>query len=118
MLSIQIFEPSMCCSSGICGADIDPLLLAFSADVKWLSTQNITLERFNLAQQALDFAQTSNVSSFLEKHGVEGLPVLLVNTEIVLKGRYPTRQELASWCALTCSSSEVISPVKSSCCGA
>ncbi|WP_094752109.1 arsenite efflux transporter metallochaperone ArsD [Psychromonas sp. CD1] len=116
MLSIQIFEPSMCCSSGICGSDVDPLLLAFSADVKWLNQQNIQLERFNLAQQAIAFAQNLKVTHFLEENGVDGLPLTIVNDEIVLTGRYPTRQELASWCALTCSSTNNDKAIKSSCC--
>ena len=49
----QIFDPAMCCSSGVCGVDVDPPLITFAADVDWPKRQARTIERFNLAQQAL-----------------------------------------------------------------
>lgn len=97
MPSIQIFEPALCCSSGVCGVDVDQTLVTFTADVAWLKAQGVQIERFNLAQQPLVFADNAVVSAFLMNSGVESLPLTLLDNQIVLAGRYATRQELARW---------------------
>lgn len=35
MKTIQIFDPALCCSSGVCGPETDPALVAFAADFEW-----------------------------------------------------------------------------------
>ena len=30
------FDPAMCCSTGVCGVDVDPVLAQFAADLKWV----------------------------------------------------------------------------------
>ena len=56
MSTIRVFDPAMCCSSGVCGPSVDPELTRFAADVAWLQQQGVTIERFNLAQQPAAFA--------------------------------------------------------------
>ncbi|HEX4943598.1 MAG TPA: arsenite efflux transporter metallochaperone ArsD [Usitatibacteraceae bacterium] len=97
MVTIQVFEPALCCSSGVCGADVDPQLVAFSADADWLAKQGGRIERLNLAQQPLAFAQNAVVKEFLERSGQEALPLVLVDAKVALAGRYPRRAELARW---------------------
>ncbi|NMG28960.1 arsenite efflux transporter metallochaperone ArsD [Aromatoleum evansii] len=97
MKSIQIFDPALCCSTGVCGVDVDQQLVSFAADVEWAKQQGIALERFNLAQQPLAFAQNAVVKGFLERSGAESLPLILIDGEFALAGRYPTRDELARW---------------------
>lgn len=33
--SIEIFEPALCCSTGVCGPEVDESLVRFAADVDW-----------------------------------------------------------------------------------
>ncbi len=101
MIAIQIFDPALCCSSGVCGVDVDQQLVTLAADVKWLEQQGGKIERFNLAQQPMAFAENSIVKSFLERSGAEGLPLVLVNGEVALAGRYPRRAELARWAGIS-----------------
>jgi hypothetical protein len=98
--SIQIFDPALCCSSGVCGVEADQQLITFAADVSWLQQQGSQLERFNLAQQPMAFVENPAVKAFLERSGQEGLPLILVNGEIALTGRYPRRAELARWAGI------------------
>ena len=35
MKKVQVFDPALCCSSGVCGTDVDQALGHFSADVDW-----------------------------------------------------------------------------------
>lgn len=101
MTKLQVFDPAMCCSTGVCGPNPDPMLPRFAADLRWLATQGITVERFNLAQQPQAFAASELVKAALGKYGNEGLPLILVNGAIVSHGSYPTRKELAVFVGLS-----------------
>jgi hypothetical protein len=97
---IQVFDPAMCCSSGVCGTEVDQQLVSFSADTDWAKKNGAQIERFNLAQQPMDFANNKVVRAFLERNGQEGLPLVLVDGELALAGRYPNRTELARWASI------------------
>ncbi len=97
MTAVRVFDPAMCCSSGVCGPSVDPQLARFSADLDWLKAQGVSVERFNLAQQPAAFAEDQTVRSTLETKGEAGLPVVKVNGEIKSSGVYPSRAELSSW---------------------
>lgn len=97
MSAIQIFDPALCCSTGICGVNVDQEKVTFAADVDWLKSQGGIIERFNLAQQPMAFEQNPVVKKFLERSGAEALPLTLVDGEVALAGRYPHRAELARW---------------------
>ncbi len=57
MKTIQVYDPPMCCSTGICGTDIDPDLVNFAAMLSQLGTHGIKVERYNLGQQPMAFVQ-------------------------------------------------------------
>lgn len=116
MATIQVFDPALCCSTGVCGVDVDQELVGFSADVDWAKQQGANIERFNLAQQPLAFAENATVKSFLERSGQEALPLILVAGEIALAGRYPNRAELTHWANITVVT-ESSEPVKKCCSG-
>jgi len=113
MTSIQIFDPALCCSSGVCGQDVDPALVSLSADLDWARGHGANIERFNLAQQPLAFAQNTTVKAFLERSGAEALPLVLVDGDVALAGRYPNRAELSRWAGLGAAAP---SPAAGSCC--
>lgn len=100
MKHIQIFDPALCCSTGVCGVDVDPALVSFSADVQWAQQNGVQIERFNLAQQPLAFAENPVVKGFLERSGADALPLVLIDGEVALAGRYPSRAELSRWAAI------------------
>ena len=93
MKTIQIFDPALCCSSGVCGVEVDQVLVSFSADVDWAMKNGAQIERFNLAQQPMAFAQNAAVKEMLQKEGVEVLPLMFLDGEVCMKGRYPTHDE-------------------------
>ncbi len=97
MKKLQVFDPALCCSTGVCGVDVDQALVAFAADVDWAKQNGAQIERLNLAQQPLAFAENAAVKRFLETSGQDGLPLILLDGEVVLSGRYPDRNELTEW---------------------
>jgi hypothetical protein len=117
MAIIQVFEPALCCSSGVCGVDVEPQLLEFSADADWARLKGVQLERYNLAQQPMAFADSALVRRFLERSGADSLPLILVDGDVVLAGRYPQREELARWAGLAMPDSNPIAKPAGSCCG-
>ena len=116
MKKIQVFDPALCCSTGVCGVDADQALINFSADVEWAKQQGAQVERFNLSQQPMAFAENEIVKAFLDFSGQEGLPLILLDGDIVLAGRYPTRAELACWADFSLTDTES-QPAKSCCSG-
>lgn len=94
MSLIQIYDKPMCCSTGICGPQVDPVLPRFAADLDWLKTQGHRVDRFNLAQQPQEFVGNSVVQQALAQQGAECLPLILVDGQIVNRQSYPTREQL------------------------
>jgi hypothetical protein len=113
MTKIHVFDPALCCSTGVCGVDVDQELVGFSADVDWAKQNGAQIERFNLAQQPMAFAENSVAKAFLERSGADALPLILVDGEVALAGRYPTRSELSRWAAIA----ESPEQPASGCCG-
>jgi len=101
MKTIQVFDPALCCSTGVCGVEVDQALVSFSADAEWAQGQGARIERFNLAQQPMAFAENAEVKGALEHGGQGALPLVLMDGQVALSGRYPTRDELAQWLGLT-----------------
>ena len=107
MKTIKVYEPPMCCTSGVCGADVDPKLARFAGDLEWLKQQGTNVERFNLAQQPAAFAGNSAVRDALSSRGNDCLPLVLVDGVVATSSIYPTRDQLAELAGLE----------ESGCCG-
>ena len=95
MPHLDVFDPPMCCASGVCGPRVDPLLTAFAADVDWLTSQGVTVTRYNLAQDPQAFVVHPLASQALQREGEACLPLVIMNGEVVARGAYPRRDELA-----------------------
>lgn len=97
MAVLQVFDPPMCCSTGICGPKVNPTLTRFAADLEWLKGQGVTIHRFNLAHEPGAFANNPVVQQTLEEIGPLCLPLILVDGRAVSRGVYPSREELAAF---------------------
>jgi len=95
MSKVQVFDPPMCCSTGVCGPEIDPSLVRFAADLEWLKTKGVEVERFNLSQDPAPFVGNPVVAQAM-RSGDDALPLLLVDGKIAAHGRYPAREALAA----------------------
>ena len=96
MSKLQVFDPAMCCSTGVCGPSVDPALPRFSADLEWLKSKGLEVERYNLAQEVAAFTSNPVVKTALNSRGSKCLPLLLLDGTIVSEGAYPAREELAT----------------------
>ncbi len=107
----------MCCSTGICGPQVDPVLPQFAADLDWIKHQGHQVDRYNLAQQPMAFIENKTVHQLLGSEGTDCLPLILVDGAIVSRQVYPSRDELAKW--VGAESGKQLLPVAQSdgCCG-
>lgn len=96
-IQIEIYDPPMCCPSGLCGPDIDPALLDVNEailNVKKEFDGQVNIERYLLSQQGPKFMQQPEVMKRLQLYGVEILPLTLVDGRVVKEKSYPTYDEL------------------------
>lgn len=100
MKKLEVFDPAMCCSTGVCGVDVDPVLAQFAADLKWVEEHGINVSRHNLGQEPQAFVANPAVVKEMEA-GMERLPILAVDGHIVSTGMYPSRLQLAQKLGIT-----------------
>lgn len=115
-VTIRVFDPAMCCSTGVCGPSVDPELARFAADVDWLQKQGVTVERFNLSQQPSAFAETPAVKEALGR-GTEVLPLVLVGDRVAVEGAYPSRETLAALAGVVVKKVDAAPAAPTGCCG-
>jgi arsenite methyltransferase len=93
---IRVYDPPMCCSTGVCGPTVDPELVRFARDVAWFKHHGIEVERFNLAQEPGAFVENPTILALLNAEDTSCLPVVIVDDRVVSKNAYPSREELAA----------------------
>ncbi len=95
-MKMAIYDPPLCCSSGVCGPTVDPALVKMNEAVHTLKKQGVEVERFNLAQQPREFVTNNTVAALLQKNGNQILPITFLNGELFKTGEYPSYQDLCS----------------------
>ena len=93
MKKMKIFEPAMCCPTGLCGVGVDPELIRISTALEALKKHGVTVERFNLNSAPMEFITDQTINAYINEKGPEGLPAVTVDGEIIITGRYPTNEE-------------------------
>lgn len=96
MSTLKVFDPPMCCTSGVCGSEPDPTLARFAADLKWLQLQGISIERYTLSQQPDKFTAEPAVLSALTTNSTAALPIVMLDGQIVAARAYPSREQLTA----------------------
>ncbi|MCC9600434.1 arsenite efflux transporter metallochaperone ArsD [Stieleria sp. JC731] len=117
MSHVQVFDRAMCCSTGVCGPQVDPVLPRFAADLEWLQREGHQVDRFNLAQDAPQYMANSSVQALMQSEGVDCLPLVLVDGQVVSRGDYPTRDNLALWTGTKLSAKPSLPTADGGCCG-
>ena len=97
VMKIEVFDPAMCCSTGVCGPSVPPALARFAGDLEWLARQGVDVTRYNLTHEPQAFVASEPARTALAERGEQALPLILLDGEPVSSGRYPYRSELAGW---------------------
>ncbi|EES48774.1 arsenite efflux transporter metallochaperone ArsD [Clostridium botulinum] len=97
MNKMMIFDPAMCCSTGVCGPSVNPELLRVATVLNTLKNKGILVERYNLTGNPQIFIDNKIVNEILMNRGVESLPIVIVNGKVMKLGGYPTNKEFCKW---------------------
>ena len=108
--TIHVYEPAMCCNTGVCGPDPAQELVQFTSDLAALKAKGADITRHNLTNDALAFTRAEPVRAFMQATGSAGLPLTTVDGAVVLTSRYPSRDELVRYAGLAV-------PPEAGCCG-
>ncbi|MFN2357765.1 MAG: arsenite efflux transporter metallochaperone ArsD [Desulfotignum sp.] len=107
--NLKIYDPALCCSSGVCGPSVDPVLAQFAGTLKQVvGRPDISVERYNLGQEPQAFVDNEQVKALLDDGGETQLPFIFIDDQLWLKGRYPSKEELAQ--ALNIELTQVLFP--------
>ena len=101
MKKMIIFEPAMCCSTGVCGPSVDETLLRITTVVNTLQNKGILIERYNLSSNPQIFVDNKIINEILEKDGVDSLPVTVLDGEVIKQKEYPTNSEICKYLEIT-----------------
>ncbi len=92
-MKITILDPALCCNTGVCGPDVDDALVQTAANVKWLKSLGYQVNRHNISNDGAAFKYYPAAIEKLQKEGVDSLPYILLNNELVKAGKYPSKEE-------------------------
>ena len=96
-MKIELYEPPMCCSTGVCGPAVDPVLVKLQETVRQIEEQTagaVKVERFNLSSVPKAFVDNAAVTELLKSEGNGVLPLTFIDGVLLTKGKYPTAAEL------------------------
>jgi hypothetical protein len=95
-MNIEIYDPAMCCSTGVCGPSVDPELVRIQEALRQIQKQapEVNIERYGLSADPQAFVANTAVAELLKNEGPQCLPLVFVDGMIISKGRYPRNEEL------------------------
>ena len=91
---LEIFEPSMCCESGVCGPEPDKVLIELQNAILLLKKVGVETKRYAINQAPIVFVQNGVVRDFIKANGPGKLPLVLLDNQIIKSGGYPSIEEL------------------------
>jgi hypothetical protein len=97
MSKVEIFDPALCCPTGVCGPSVDPELTRVATAIFLLEKRDFDIKRYNLGTEPAQFIENNEVNKVLHEKGPDSLPVTIVDGKIAKMGIYPTNEELAEW---------------------
>ena len=116
MKKMVIYDPAMCCSTGVCGPSPDEELMRVSSLVDKLNKSGANIHRYNLTNNTKEFVENKTINSLLDEKGEDILPVVIVDDEVVMTGKYPSNEEFYEMLFLSDEAKEETSSDDGSCC--
>lgn len=91
---LEIFDPPMCCPTGMCGPTVDKTLLDVNEMVLALKEQGVDVRRYQMSAQPQAFMSNPQVCQLLRERQMAALPITVINGRVIKVGAYPTLAEV------------------------
>lgn len=95
-MKVEIYDPPMCCSSGLCGPSVDPALVAINDALLQLKKEGVEVARYMINQHPAAFRSNPDVMRLIKEKGGQCLPITAVNGKVIKYGSYPSYDEIVS----------------------
>jgi hypothetical protein len=96
MKTLKIYDPAMCCPTGVCGTSVDTKLVQLANFLNSLDKTMFEVKRFGLSTNPQEYVKNSEVSRLLNEEGVECLPLIFLDNTLLFKKDYPNVPALSS----------------------
>jgi hypothetical protein len=91
---VEIFDPPMCCPTGICGPTIDQALLDLNEMVLALQAKGIGVARYQMTSHPNAFLNNAEVMKLVREQQMDALPITVVHGKVIKTRAYPLLAEV------------------------
>jgi hypothetical protein len=91
---VELFDPPMCCPTGLCGPTLDQTLLDVNDMILTLQRENLRVERYQMTNHPNAFLGNAEVMQLVCEKQMEALPITVVRGKVIKSGAYPTLSEI------------------------
>ena len=92
--TVELFDPPMCCPTGLCGPTLDQTLLDVNEMVLALQAEGVRVERYQMTSHPNAFLGNAEVMSLVRERQMEALPITVVRGRVLKFGAYPALAEV------------------------
>lgn len=91
---VEIFDPPMCCPTGLCGPTVDQTLLDINEAILALEAEGIKVARYQMTGHPHAFLSNPEVMGLVRERNMAALPITVVNGTLLKTGAYPSLVEI------------------------
>lgn len=93
-LDVEIFDPPLCCPTGLCGPVLDTTLVDLGEAILSLQAEGRTVVRHMMTADPQAFMRNREVYQLIRERQLAVLPITVVRGRIVKTDVYPSLDEL------------------------
>ena len=94
IMKIEIFDPPLCCPTGICGPTVDQTLINVNEMIASLQKDGIQVERYQMTSNLHAFLNNPAVMKLVQEKQMSALPITVISNRVIKTGSYPTLEEI------------------------
>lgn len=94
VLDVEIFDPPLCCPTGLCGPALDQNLLDLMETIMELQNEGYQVKRYQMKSSPQAFLSQSEVMLLINSKQMAALPIVLVRGQLLTSGFYPKLVEI------------------------
>ena len=88
-----IYDPPMCCSTGVCGPNPDQALINLQDTLEKVRKMEAEVERYLITQSPQAFRDNPEIIKLIQEKQLKALPITTCDGKVVKTGAYPTFEE-------------------------
>ncbi len=92
-----IYDPPMCCSTGVCGPNPDQALINLQDTLEKVRKMGAEVERYLITQSPQAFRDNPEIIKLIQEQQLKALPITTCDGKVVKTGAYPTLKEFETF---------------------